>query len=398
MATIVRLKSGSWRAQIRRRKVACENKTFADESSARLWAATREAELVSAHVAAMPKVVDALSFAAVVGLYFESPRFKSKAPGTQLTERTKAKPVIKYFENRSILTIDPPAIQEYFDTRASYQTCRGKPLSGHSLRLEKALLSGVFKYARLRRYVPQNPMLDTYEMLPCNSREVRIQQKDEAALDEVAILWSRLKRTNKSFLPWLQFVRGTGSRPGESARIRLDWLNLAESKIDMPRSGQKKRNPRLIILGPALVEVLRKQLALARQAGSAYLFWSVNPRTKQPVPFAYHKPWARVCKYAGLSNLGGAHSMRHEFISRLYEHTELTDGMIAALVGDVNPLSLAPYRHLRVAALRDKSAEHMVQMAALYAVAQRQLTKQREVVEGDDDWLLEPVSISLKDL
>ena len=51
--------------------------------------------------------------------------------------------------------------------------------------------------------------------------------------------------------------------------------------------------------------------------------------------------------------IGGALEMRHEFISRLYEHTELTDGMITALAGDVNPLfSLSPYRRLRVSALR----------------------------------------------
>src|ERR1039457_2324631 len=108
MATITQLISGSWRAQIRRRGVACENQTFADESCARQWSSKREAELVSAHVAAVPHVVDVLSFTAVVERYLKSPRFMQKADTTQQTERTNAKPVIEHFRCRSILTIDSP--------------------------------------------------------------------------------------------------------------------------------------------------------------------------------------------------------------------------------------------------------------------------------------------------
>ena len=44
--------------------------------------------------------------------------------------------------------------------------------------------------------------------------------------------------------------------------------------------------------------------------------------------------------------------MRREYIARLFEQTTLNDGQISLLVGDVNPLSLEPYRHLRAEALR----------------------------------------------
>ena len=399
MASITQLKSGSWRAQIRRKNVINEGKTFEDEAAAREWARQRESDLLSTHIAASCKIEGGpLSFALLVEKYFAGPKFLAKALTTQQTERTKSKPVLEHFGGRSILTMDSPAIQEYFDLRANYKTRLGKSLSGNSLRLEKAFLSNVFAFARIRKMVPQNPMLDTFEMLPCNSREVRISFTQEATLDDMTQHWSRLPRTNKNFMPWLQFVRQTGSRPGEGAKIELAWLNLDEARIDLPRRGTKKRNERLITLAPELVEILKKQVRKATKAGSKFLFWSINPKTRAPVPYAYSKPWARVCKLAGLDKIGGAHSMRHEFISRLYECTTLSDGMIAALAGDVNPLSLAPYRHLRVAALRDRSAEHNAAMAELAAEARKQLEKQREVIEGEDTWLNGDMLIPLADL
>lgn len=398
MATIEQLDSGNWRAKIRRRGIAQESQIFPSETLARRWAGKREADLVSSHITASVGVADALSFSAVAELYFKSPRFKSKADSTQKTERVSSKPAIEYFRNRSILTIDAPAIQEYFDARTSYVTKRKKALAGNSLRLEKALLSCVFKFARLRKLVTQNPMLDSFEMLPCHEREVRVKPADEAAINEIADVWSRLSRTNKSFGPWLFFVRETGSRPGESARILLSWLDLDGGKVEIPRAGQKKRKPRLVILSPDLVVTLRKQVEAAINADSSFLFWSINTKTKKCVPFAYHKPWASVCRMAGLVGIGGPHALRHEFISRLYEYTDFSDGMIAALVGDVNIMSLAPYRHLRVAALRGKATDHAEHMAAIAAEAKKQIEKAREVNEDDDEWMFSEMAILPEDL
>ena len=61
--------------------------------------------------------------------------------------------------------------------------------------------------------------------------------------------------------------------------------------------------------------------------------------------------------------------MRHEVISRLFEDTDLSDSQIAALVGDVNVLSLAPYKHLRVGKLRGKQDAHIAeQRSAMDAI------------------------------
>ena len=69
--------------------------------------------------------------------------------------------------------------------------------------------------------------------------------------------------------------------------------------------------------------------------------------------------------------------MRREYIARCFEQSSLTDGPVALLVGDVNPMSLEPYKHLRATELRaqydafqasqDESANAKLQSASLRA-------------------------------
>jgi integrase len=283
-------------------------------------------------------------------------------------------------------------VQEYLDIRSREFAKKGNGknkaelVSGDAVRLDKALLGSIFKFAKIRKLVPVNIMRDTFETPTCNAKEARISFKQQNDLFRVAKEYALKKTTNKCLLSWLYFVFETGTRPGEAAKAELSWFDLKARKVSIPRAGQKKRNPRIVIIRQELADVLKERMQVAVEAGSKYMFWSrkkerlakdedgapVRRRrtasetaAREMTPFAYYPPWRAICKLAHIPTDINPHIIRHEFISRLYECTELNDGQIAALVGDVNVLSLTRYRHLQVERLRGQQDAHLDEIAAV---------------------------------
>ena len=223
------------------------------------------------------------------------------------------------------------------------------------LRLEKAFLSAIFRYASKRDLVEINPMRDyEFDLPKCQSREIRIVPIEQHFLRTESRAQSIKPRGNRGLYPWVVLLIETGMRPGEAAKIKLDWVDLDKGKIDVPQIGQKKRNARVVLLTPDMVELLREQMVWARENHSPYMFFSMS-RNGEPCPFSYTSPFARLSRKVGIS--GGAHGLRHEYISRLFEETELSDSQVALLAGDTSTLSLNPYKHLRAEKLRAVQVE-----------------------------------------
>jgi integrase len=298
--------------------------------------------------------------------------------------------VIKHFGRYAAAVIDGTMIQDYFDVRARERKrlSNGKTtdsrISGHTVRLEKAFLSSVFKFAKKRNLVARNILLDTWDLPNCNQREGRISFQEQINLISAAQEMQQNPRANPCLLPWLHFVFETGTRPGEAAKAEIAWFDLENRKVSIPRRGQKKRNPRIVLLRKEFADQLREQRDLALAAGSKFMFWSKSNATRSKDekgkavrrrrteaestareirPYAYYHAWRRLCEKAGIPPNINPHIVRHEFICRLFEQTDLNDGQIASLVGDVNVLSLEPYKHLRVEKLRDKQDAHLNELS-----------------------------------
>jgi integrase len=315
--------------------------------------------------------------------YLKTTRFEDKAPGTQYRELCCAQSVLfldpiptgapdrarrladpdpveetdrraRQIAGRAIDAIDGRDLQDHIDVRSKETSLLTKrQISPDSVRLELRFLSSVFKYAVQQRYRESNPAivrLSGLKMPTPRRRETRISpmQEQEILSEAYARSFSSLK-SNPSFYPWLELVRNTGCRPGEAAKIELEWVNLEKRFIDIPRRGTKKRNPRRVLLTSRLVNILAPQLLRATIAGAPYLFFSYS-RDGELVPYCYHSAWKEVARKAG--SQCEAHGMRRELISRYFEDSPLGDGQIALLVGDVNPASLEPYRFLRSEKLR----------------------------------------------
>ncbi len=387
MASVSKLPSGSFRCQIRRKGLPAECETFKSRAEAEAWGRRREREL-EAVFSPRRTPSDGRLFKDLVDSYLNGPTFKNKSIGTQKRERVCVAPVLTRLGEIPVGLMSGALVQEYLDERQRDNPLRrckaddgqivnkpveGKSVSGHTVRLEKAFISSVYRYAKRRNYVPINIMRDSFELPQTNQREMRITPEQQYRLFAEATELARSRRANPSLTPWLHFVFATGTRPGEAARIELSWCDFKDSVINIPRRGQKKRNPRVVLIGDELLITLKAQYKKAEVAGSPFLFWSYKNRkrgepalnkndARKIIPYAYYHAWRRIAKKAGIEDLTCPHVVRHEFISRLFENPSLSlsDSQIAALVGDVNVLSLEPYKHLRARSLRGEHEKHLL--------------------------------------
>jgi integrase len=355
VATITPLPSGKFRVQIRRKSLGRHEHLADTLEEAQAWANETEARLISRAVLE-PLTAQGITFERASKLYQESPVHLDKAASTRRREVQCSVHAVAALGAKTLASISRATLQRYIDARsASLHPTTGKRTSGDTVRLERAYISAVFRYCLKRELASHNPANAELDLPACKERETRISFRDEARICLDAFAYSiNHRRSNRNFYPFLQFLFATGMRPGETSRIEISWLNLDSLELSIPRRSHKNRTPRLVLITPPLVSMLQGQIEDAAKVGSPYLFWSIAHKTKAVVPYRYNRPWRIICDRLGISPDVVPHSARHEFISRLFEKTNLSDSQVAALAGDVHVLSLEPYKHLRINSLRSQ--------------------------------------------
>lgn len=363
MASPRRLPNGTFRVQIIRKGLPKFDRVVNTEEEA--WVLIREAEVDLSKRRAAIAVQTSVSTDGVKTLrdawdgYKESVRFEEKAIKTRSRETSASVPILRILGDYALHAMTVMDIQHYIDVRRREKNQHGKKLSGDSIRIEKSTLSAMLSWAKKRGYIQANVAYSArdLEMPKCKWREVRITMRQELEMYQLAE--ERSERANESFPAWMRFCFATGTRPGEAAKLRVSWLNLERGEIHLPRHSHKNRRPRIIILVGDMLERVKRQAERAALAGSPYLFWSISTKDGSFQPLYYDKSWAIIREAVGLPPEAVPHSMRHEKISRLFETTDFSDSVIAALVGDVDTGSLKPYKHLRSSALRERVEDHM---------------------------------------
>lgn len=352
--------AGKYRLQIRRNGIPRVDTVYDTLEKAQ----KAEADALSVLKVKSRPVEDGSNLLHVWWLYQQSHKFTKKRPSTQATEKRCSKHLMKYFAEYHVDNITLPLIQRYIDRRASQGTRLRRPTSADTVRLEKQLLRTLCKFAITRGYATTMPNFSALELPKIKSREVRILPADEAKLIQAAEIFIQRKRANRNLLPWLVFTLRTGMRAGESARIELAWIQPTEkgAVVNVPSTGHKTNRPRVVVVPESVIQLFNEQRKLATEAESKYLFWSI--RKDEAIPYQYQTPWRKIGQLAGVRVV--AHAMRHEFISRMFEQTRLNDSQIALLAGDVNVISLKPYKHLRSAELAEALHRFSLEQQAEY--------------------------------
>lgn len=349
MATFQTQPNGKTRVIIRRKGFPQISKVFDTLAEAETFAAFHEGSQYSKlSEITKAKANLSLSILELSQNYKSSPSYLQKSPNSQRRERQASAAIEKYLGQYDVNTLDNFSIQTDFIDKRALDTYRAKPISGDTLRLELAYLSSIYNYAVRRRQAVYNPVKSgSFDKPALAKREVRLSYADEEKLLSAAFDFFQHPRANPSGLFWLQFCISTGMRPGEAAKVQIDWIDFENHEVHVPSAHHKNRKPRVVLLPEFFLqpELISMLIDYSAKLNSPFLFTSISRVTKKPIPYDYHSFWGKICERAGVQGIT-PHGLRHEFISRLFENLGMSPPQVAALSGHTNPASLNRYTHL----------------------------------------------------
>jgi integrase len=216
-----------------------------------------------------------------------------------------------------------------------------------------SLLCAVLKLAAGEwQIIPSNPCRGIGKPVG-EQRKRRLSEEEERQL-RVA-LYARSDNGRLSRFVMTAFY--TGMRAGEIAKLEKSAVSLEKKQILLKMT--KNSESRLVPISDEMCNVIRGAID-STPKDSPYVFPSYANNGSYS-PYDYSGPWRRTLKAAGIGDLR-FHDLRHEFVSRLFEKTPLSDGQIAALSGHKSPQALWRYKHLRNEQMRPVIEEHTLQL------------------------------------
>lgn len=349
--TIISYPNGKHRAVVR-----LKGKSFAETFETLLEAQNFEqrktAEILALSSKAVFDKVPDLTFEQALKKYFASSNFKLKAVATQKTEQVKAKSLLKHFADFPVSQITSADVQNYFDDRSKQstffndkKTVRNQAVRPDTLRLEKVVLSNLYKYLNKHQISIHNPI---------KNFEFDLQQPTEdftviAVDDLVSILQARpeyeSQEAEDTFNVWFNITLNTAMRPGEASALLVEYFDKQGKGFLIPSKSQKNRRPHFINLHDELILMLEKQIERARKNNSPYIFYSIDKKGNV-IPFNYSYYWKRVKAEAGITKPLKPHQLRHTAITYLAKHSGLSLHELMIVTGHTSVASLKRYLHL----------------------------------------------------
>jgi integrase len=328
MATVRKLSSGKWNAQIRRKGHSPISKSFINQKDAHTWIRTIESDMDK-------------------GVYIN----RSSAENTTLADtlvryRDEITPTKKGSsqELRRIATwLNHPLAKRSMSSLKStdfvkHRDVRLKEVASNTVRLELALISHLFSVAHKEWNIPvSNPLADIRKPKPSNARIRRLEDNEEQRL---------LKACRQSRNPLLYslvvIAVETAMRLGEL--LSLEWKDINLTKRIAFLTDTKNGNARTIPLSARAIEIF---YAIPKHITDKRVFWVWKPRND-----AMNGAFLSAVRKAGIANLH-FHDLRHEAASRLFEKG-LNVLEVATITGHKSIQMLQRYTHIRPESLISK--------------------------------------------
>ena len=326
MATITNRGPLQWKARIRRRGYPDTSKTFETKASAEAWARQIESEMDRGIFISRAEA-EQYTLSECIDRFIEEylPRLKHGQREAGRALFLKRYPIA----HRIMATIRPKDIADFRRQREE----EGR--SGNTIRLDFALLSKLFNYARADWGMEslQNPVQIAAKPKTAKGRDRRLEYGEEEKL---------LNAASDAFRPIALFALETAMRREEIASLRWKNVNLRGRYALLPET--KNNEARTVPLSTAALDILR---SLPQPEGQEQVFGLTAEQITHTM--------LMTCRKAGLENLR-FHDLRHEATSRFFEHTDLDVMEVKAITGHKTLQMLARYTHLRTARLADRLA------------------------------------------
>ncbi len=326
MATFRKRGPYQWEARIRKRGYPTTCKTFETKLEAEAWAKDVETKM-NKSIFVSSKEAEQYTLSECLDRYIEEyiPKLKHAK-----REEDRARAIQRRaIAHRVMATIRARDIADFRREREA------EGVSGNTIRLDFALLSKLFNYARSDWGMEslQNPVELAAKPKVEKGRERRLEDDEEEKL---------LNAASPIFKPLILFALETAMRREEIASLKWSNVNFKKPSVFLPET--KNTEPRTVPLSPAALEILKN---LPRQEGVELVFGVsadfITDNMKQIRP------------KAGIENLR-FHDLRHEATSRFFERTDLDVMEIKGITGHKTLQMLARYTHLRTARLAGRLA------------------------------------------
>ena len=319
MATI-RKRGERWQAQVRLQGNPLVTKTFTLKGDAEAWARQQEVSIERGEIESGRRSLKAFLLKDLLERYeVELTPLKRGAVSEACRIRTLKAATIA---SLSLDKLTPSVLARHRDERLLV-------VSGPSVKRELAILQHCLEVARKDWGVPlsKNPMEAVRKPQSAKPRTRRLSTEDA---EKLAI--GLLKTRNRLLGDVVRFAIATGMRRGEILALRWSNVDLQARTAHLPQT--KNGKSRTVPLSAAALAILESQ---ERPAESDVVF----PSTGNAVRLA----WERLKKRAGVEDLR-FHDLRHEAISRFFEHG-LSMAEVSAISGHKDPRMLMRYTHLR---------------------------------------------------
>lgn len=328
MATVRKLASGKWNAQIRRKGHSTLSKSFITQKDAYIWIRNIESEMDKGSFINRSSAENTTLAEALIRYRDEvTPSKKGKSRELGRINMWLKHPLSK----RPLSSLNSADFAKYRDTRL-------KEVAAGTVRLELALISHLFTIVKKEWSIPvDNHLSNIRKPSPSNARTRRLEENEEERL------LIACKQSRNPLLYYLVVLAiETGMRLGELLKIEWQDINLVKRTIFL--SDTKNGSNRTIPLSYRAIEVLS---TIPNHIKSKRVFW-IWPQK----PDAISGAWKPALERAGITNLR-FHDLRHEATSQFFEKG-LNVLEVAAITGHKSIQMLKRYTHIKPESLINK--------------------------------------------
>ena len=328
MATVRKLSSGKWNAQIRRKGHTPISKSFINQKDAHTWIRIIESDMDKGVYINRSRAENTTFADALV-------RYRDEITPTKKGSSQELRRIATWLNHplakRSISSLKPTDFVKHRDVRL-------KEVASNTVRLELALISHLFSVAHKEWNIPvSNPLSDIRKPKPSNARTRRLEDNEEQRLLEVC-----QQSRNPLLYSLVVIAIETAMRLGEL--LSLEWKDINLTKRIAFLTDTKNGNARTIPLSARAIEIF---YAIPRHITNQRVFWVWKPRND-----AMNGAFLLAVRKAGIDNLH-FHDLRHEAASRLFEKG-LNVLEVATITGHKSIQMLQRYTHIRPESLISK--------------------------------------------
>lgn len=325
MATFTK-RGTRWSAQIRRKGLPAQSRTFSTKGEAKAWAAAEEVRLDCGGAPPLRQHLGRITVGDLIDRYLVDVTAHKRGASSERLRLKKMR--LAPIASVTLLELGSSHIAQYRDNRLT----EVMPATVHR---EMAIIQHMLEVARREWDIrlPDNPAKLVRPPKVQNARDRRLEDGEQRRL-LLAVAASR----NVDLLPLVQLAIETGMRRGELLNLAWEHVDLKQGTAHIPLT--KTGLPRTIPLTQEARTILR-----GRSPAASGLVFCVSGN-------AIRLAWKRAIMRANLRDLR-FHDLRHEAVSRFFE-LGLSVPEVALISGHRDPRMLFRYTHVRPTALAAK--------------------------------------------